>query len=156
MTNKEPKYAAPADDFPKKGPSGSGTDVSYSVEARLAYWEPRQVCGHLLDTRWTRLHFAKSPIGVPAKKFAMLAGPAIAAGNELLDYQAAQALRWWFLANAEQEFSCGCIETRLVKHTVRYEYSITAESAHDYIGEGESRTNIMPADYHKKPEPKAA
>jgi hypothetical protein len=156
MADKEIKFPAPEDSFPEKRGNGSGTAISYSVQARLAYFEPRMVCGQMLDTRWTTVNFEMGRVGVPADKFESLPGHNTAVANGLVSYQAAQALRWWFLANADKEFSCGCIETRLIKHTVRYEYSITADSAHDYIGEGESRTNIMPADYHKKPEPKAA
>lgn len=132
----EIKYPAPPDEFPSKGSSGSGTEVAFSVQARLAYIEPRQVAGHLLDTRWTTLHFEKSPIGVPTK-------PQLSSVNHgLLSYQAAQALRWWFLAQADVEFSCLCIETRIVEHKITYSFTETAQRAGDLIG-GDDRSNIM-------------
>ena len=138
MTTYDDKYPAPPDAFPVNGASATGTDIGYSVEARLAYPEPRQVCGHLLDLRWTTLHFDKSPIGVPQARpgnFLMLA-------TGLYSYQAAQALRWWFLAQAENEFSCLCIESRIVEHQITYSYYTKAVRAGSIVG-GDDRSNIM-------------
>lgn len=143
----KPEYQPPADEFPSKGSSGSGTEIAYSVQARLAYHQPRQVCGHLLDLRWTTLYFEKSPIGVPVRAGSMARGHC-----GLLSYQAAQALRWWFLAQAELEFSCLCLETRLVEHRVEYSYSATAARAGAIIG-GDDRSNIMFGWGEKTPPP---
>lgn len=141
-------YEAPADTWPKKGSSGNGTDHAYTVEARLAYPEPRSVVGQILDTRWRQVAFVESTVGVPARpRYA----PWGAFLSDKLSYQAAQALRWWFLANAEQEFSCLCIETRLVEHEIKYSYSSTAIKAGALIG-GEDRSNIM-FDWGKKEPP---
>lgn len=140
----DPKYAAPVDNFPQKGSSGSGDDILYSVQARLAYHDARLICGHLLDLRWKTLYFEKSPIGVPAARPFRFG--AMATG--LLSYQAAQALRWWFLAEAETNFSCLCVETRLVEHRVSYSYSSEAIRAVAPIG-SDDRSNTMP-DWGKK------
>jgi hypothetical protein len=137
--NETDRYAAPPDVFPKKGSAGSGTDTAYSVEARLAFHQPRAVCGHLLDLRWTTLQFERGgPVGVPQHRPFDFAK----SSSGLLSYQAAQALRWWFLANAEQEFSCLCVETRIVEHKITYSFSteavrIGAETS------GKDRSNIM-------------
>lgn len=139
----KPNYDPPPDNFPSKGPSrGSGSDTLYSIQARMATYEPQLVCGHLLDLRWTTLHFPSAPIGVPQHRpfqfGAMMTG--------LMSYQAAQALRWWFHAEADKE-SCGlCLETRLIEHRVRYEYSSEAVRAVCLIGGDNSRSNIMPVE----------
>jgi len=39
------------------GPSGSGTIIGYSVEARHNYHTPTKIGDVLLDTRWRKLHF---------------------------------------------------------------------------------------------------
>jgi len=139
----KPNYDPPPDSFPAKGPSsGSGSNTLYSVQARMAYFKPQQVCGHLLDLRWTTLHFPNAPIGVPQHRRFQYG--AIMTG--LMSYQAAQALRWWFLAEIDKESGGLCIETRLVEHRVRYEYSSEAIRAVCPIGVGECRSNIMPVE----------
>jgi hypothetical protein len=68
----------------------------------------------------------------------------------LLSFSSAQAIRWWFHAENEDNQHKGVrigntklgwgtktssigIETRLVKHEVKYSYTITAVSAHDEV-----------------------
>jgi hypothetical protein len=136
----EDRYPTPPDNFPKSNGSGSGTDVAYSVEARLAYPTPRMVCGHLLDARWQRVEFEKSRTGIPVKDRLFPVHNTLG----LFGYQAAQALRWWFLAQADVEFSCLCIETRLIEHKVQYSYSGTAERACAIIAGEKDRSHIMP------------
>ena len=136
------KYPVEPDDFPKKGTSGSGGMKAYSIEARYAYPDPRDFFGNLLDQRWRTLHFDKAPppFGVPTggrynQPMLYYTG--------LYEYQAAQALRWWFLAAAHAEFSCGCIETRLIEHKIEYSFSSTAIKAVAPVG-GDDRSGIMP------------
>lgn len=142
-------YPVEPDTFPKDSSRGSGGIVAYAVEARLAYYTPRQVAGMLLDTRWRKVEFAETtPFGVPNghsynSPWLRMTG--------LFEYQAAQALRWWFLAQAEVEFSCGCVETRLIEHEINYSYTSTAKKAVAPIG-GEDRSAIMP-DWGVKPPP---
>jgi hypothetical protein len=103
--------------YPISGQSGSGTHISYSVEARSTYIRPQQVGDIILDQRWQRLFFPKSPIGVPSSSNI---------GEKecgLMTYSAAQALRWWFIAELESSFKHLCVETRIVKHLVKYSYS---------------------------------
>lgn len=134
------KYPAPPDNFPNKGSNASGTCLAYSVEARVASYEPRVIGGNLMDTRWRRVSMDIAKAGVPVRGLTLFpVFPTLG----LLPYQAAQALRWWFLAQAEAEFSCLCVETRLVEHKVEYSYSETSERACSVIGEGESRSNII-------------
>lgn len=138
------KYPVAPDDFPKKGTSGNGGMKAYSVEARLAYPTPRQVAGMLLDTRWQKVHFHNStPFGVPIGR--SYNDPWLKATG-LMGYQAAQSLRWWFLAVAEAELSCGCVETRLIEHKIEYSYSETSLKAVASVGVGDNRDNIMPVE----------
>ena len=130
-----------------KAMNGNGTDVGWSVEARYAYFEAKVIAGMMLDDRWRPVHFKESIVGVPRSSRYSLPW-FIACG--LYDYAAAQALRWWFIAQAEAEDgSALCLETRLVKHSMKYSYEHTAETAHAYVG-GDDRSHIMP-DYGEKP-----
>lgn len=136
MSDVKPDYSAPADTFPKKGSNASGTQQGYMVEARLAYPEPKMVAGHLLDLRWKKLTFDPAKGGVPiGRGWPEYCG--------LMNYQAAQALRWWFIAEAERDYMSGCLETRLVKHRLVYSWSIEAIGASDLVSD---RSNIMPTD----------
>jgi hypothetical protein len=85
----------------------------------------------LLDQRWQRLRFVTSHIGVPDGLSYNYAARACG----LLGYSAAQALRWWFHAQADAETFGGLgLETRIIKHHVEYSYKEIAESAHVLIG----------------------
>lgn len=133
-------------EYPKKGQSQSGTNHAYSVQARYDYPEPKVFGDIILHKEWKTIYFPKSrDVGVPT-------GNALDwAGNQmgLMSYQAAQALRWWFHANAEAEILGSlCLETRIVKHKVEYSIKEEAISDHEYIG-GDDRSNVMP-DWGKK------
>ena len=140
------KYAAAPDAFPAKGSSGTSRRDAYKVQARLAYHRPQEVCGVLLDTRWTDIpfnHEIKLPgrFGVP--------GDTELARHGLLTYPQAQSMRWWFHAEASSGLGGGwCIETRLVKASVKLTYEVEFISAHDVVG-GEDRSHVMP-DWGKK------
>lgn len=120
---------------------GTGTETCYTVEARHCYPDAIVIAGQIFDIRWKRAHFEESPVGVPS-------GPAYihrhAKEHGMLSYQAAQALRWWIHAQGESTGTgCVCLETRLVKHQIKWSYSIEAMSAHDLVT-GDDRSNIMP------------
>ena len=133
------KYPPQPDEFPTKGSSASGSDTAFSVQARYAYPEPKTICGITLDTRWRTLHFEQSPIGVPSQTRYCPWGSGL---YGLMTYQAAQALRWWFLANAKHSFDHLCIETRLVKHEVKYQMSEQAVAAGSEIDGADERESF--------------
>ena len=146
----EPSTATTAEiapEFPKKGQSGGGTEEAYSVEARFMYNEPKQFGAQIFDQRWKTVLFDRvsPPLGVQH-------GPPSRSGARavcgLYGYQAAQALRWWFHANAAAGWQDTCLETRLVRHRLKYEFSSEAVSAHVQIG-GDDRSGRMP-DYGTK------
>lgn len=135
---KKVELEAPKSEFPKKGEHGQGTETAYTVEARSMFNEPQVFGGQIFDQRWKRIQFAKSPaFGVPVGN-AMMADKL-----GLYSYEAAQALRWWFHADARQNFTGICLESRIVAHKVAYSYSVEAVSAHVVVG-GEDRSNMMP------------
>lgn len=110
-------------EFPQKGSSMSGTDFGYQVQARYNFHTPKQFGDIVLDQRWRTLYFQKSPIGVPvAGELQWYLRPC-----QCMSFQAAQALRWWFVADAEASDLLGsmCLETRLLK--VRVKYSTESE-----------------------------
>ena len=135
-----PTTAAP--EFPKKGQSGSGTEEAYSVEARFMYDEPKQFGAQIFDQRWKTVQFDRTnpPFGVPTGHPSVLS---VRDACGLYGYQAAQALRWWLHANAAAGWQDTCLETRLVKHKLRYEFSSEAVSAHAIVG-GDDRSGMMP------------
>lgn len=130
------KYPPQPDAFPKKGSSASGTEFAYTVEARYAYPEPKVICGMMLDLRWRSVQFDPSPIGVPTQHRYCPWGGGF---PHLMTYPAAQALRWWFLAQAKSVFDHLCVETRLVKHEVTYQISEKAIAAAAEIDGGDER-----------------
>lgn len=134
-----------APEFPHKGPSRSGTNFGYRVEARnSSLLPPRQVGGQIFDAKWREVIFHKSKVGVPQTaehEHELLM-------SDLLSYPASQALRWWFHALASQELMDTCIETRLVKYKVEYTVKITAEGAYAVVS-SEDNSNVRP-DYVNK------
>jgi len=148
MSDDDKKYAAPPDEFPDKGESGSGSTVGYSVEARYAYYKPLPITEDFtLDLRWRRIPInTRGPIGVPDRN--AWHGDAIRYG--LHSWEAAQALRWWFLADLETQrnLSTMCVETRIVEHKITYSFSVEATGATD---PQDFRSDRFPS--RKKPEP---
>jgi hypothetical protein len=134
------KYLLPPDDFPKEGSAASGSDTAYTVEVRLAYYVPQIRVGRLLDTRWQTIDFETARTGVPIARGIFPTYDTLG----LLSYQAAQALRWWFIAEAAKNYEHLCLETRLVEHKVAYSYKASAVRACAYVGGGEDRSNMFP------------
>lgn len=135
------------DDYKVDRGNGSGTQTGYSVEAR-SKTGPTLVRGQLFGKDWSKVQFdeRKAGRGIPAPGGYDSSGQLLNRG--LLSYPSAQALRWWFHADAENDeyegvriggarigFSASPIgiETRLVKHEIKYNYTITAVSAHDEV-----------------------
>jgi hypothetical protein len=116
-----------------------GTMIGYTVEARYNYHTPIQLGNQLFDERWREVRFEDGHgVGIPNSP----------SDHKLLKsglrgYAAAQALRWWVHAAADADMSYFCLETRLVKHELKYNQSVEAVSVHDVVG-GENRSHIMP------------
>lgn len=133
------------DEFPKVGSSGSGHETAYSVEIRCTSRSPRPLGKLLIDNRWQAVSFDESPNGIPAGSTYYF----VSRHLRLFGYPAAQALRWWLHAQADSEIGGSlCLETRLIKHEIKYSYSEEAVSAHVPIG-GEDRSGHM-ADWVKQ------
>ena len=124
--------------WPKKCESGKGTEEAWTVEARNTGNAPQVVGNQTFDNRWRQVEFVESSVGVPsARRYSQ------ASLHGLLTYPAAQALRWWVHAQADIDYQGILVETRLVKHLLRYEFNIEAVSAHALIG-SDDRSNMMP------------
>ncbi len=127
-----------SNDYPKSKGNGESTITGYTVEGRYNYSEPKQFGGQILDERWRTLIFPSAPFGVPIGGFHKHELKM----NGLLGYSAAQALRWWFHANADVLGSL-CLETKIVKHIIKSSYKCEAVSDHELIT-GDDRSNIKP------------
>lgn len=135
--------------------SGSGTTIGYSVEARST-GQPTFINGNMIGEKWTRLEFPRGEKGVPIPGCYDGSGQLAKLG--LFSYPSAQAIRWWFQAAAENDFLDEAklvripmprpwsIETRLVRHEIKYQYTVTATSAHELIENHDAPP--------KEPEPK--
>lgn len=122
--------------------NGSGTTIGYSVEARSTS-QPTFILGNMIGEKWTRLSFSRGKKGVPVPGCWDSSGQLKKLG--LFSYESAQALRWWFLAAAENEFVNDAtpirlprphpwrLETRLVRHEVKYQYTVTAVSTCEFV-----------------------
>lgn len=126
--------------------NGSGTTVGYSVEARSTS-TPTLVLGNMIGEKWTRISFARGEKGVPIPGCWDGSGQLERLG--LFSYESAQAMRWWFLAAAENDFVYAedtpyapirlprprpwNLETRLVRHEVKYQYAVTAVSVCEFV-----------------------
>lgn len=116
--------------------SCNGTTEGWSVEGRSVFLRAEEINGQLFDERWQRVQFIKGPIGVPNNSW----DEPWLSRMGLHSYAAAQALRWWFHANADLS---ACLETRLVRHRVKYSVASERVDEHCLIG-GEDRSSIMP------------
>jgi hypothetical protein len=135
MTDTTEEAQIAESEFPKQASSGSGGGRGYSVEVRLNYNGAAEIVnGIAVGPNWTRLHFEKAVVGVPQGNVCWGHLP----NTSLLGYASAQALRWWFLANAEATRGHAlCIETRLVRHDCTYSYKETPVAAQDETGESQ-------------------
>lgn len=119
------------EEFPRNGSRGSGTTTGYRVEARHNYHSSITIGDQTFDLRWQEVTFQRGSPGVPTK----IGSPHCEGTYGTHSYQAAQALRWWLHAAAEIDIAGGiCLETRLVEHKIKYEYSVTVVAAHEHAG----------------------
>lgn len=139
------REAMSADEQIPRGGNGSGTARCFRVQARTSEGcGPISIVGVqtgnmrncLTDSEWETLFFEKGPVGVPSSKswFDEYAR------HDFLSYQAAQSLRWWFLA---EQGGCKSIETRLVEYEFKYTYSAEPVQAHCLV-DPEKREDILP------------
>lgn len=131
MRTKEPPYDASR---------GSMAGDGWTVEVRLDdYAQPTPVGDMLVSHQWQRVIFAPAAIGVPShSEYQSYLGY-----TRYLSYPAAQALRWWFHAEATKASLALGLRSRLVKHRIRVEHKVEAVSVHCEIG-GEDRSAMMP------------
>jgi hypothetical protein len=125
-------------EFPSLAGNSSGTVYGYSVEAKIIDGGGPDVINDQLfsDAGWTRVEFNDdSPIGVPNARhrsdFVAITG--------YYHYETAQALRWWFVAAAPNNFG---LQTRLVKHEIKYTTQVVALKAVSFL-DNEEREACM-------------
>lgn len=122
-TTKPEGSVTPEAEFPEERSQGTSTTRGYTVEARTTGGIPPQIVeGKAIDNQWRQLDFSTSAtIGVPAHS---RWDHGLAAAH-LYTEEAAEALRWWWLA---ERGMTGRIffETRLVEHSVTFSYTCTA------------------------------
>jgi hypothetical protein len=109
----------PKEGLREKGPSRGGTQSAWSVQVRCSgHMAPVILGEHAFDNQWRDLPFEIGAHGIPmGSRFD------VHQQMGLMTYAAAQALRWWFLADltvAGKEYR---FETRLVRHEVTYSIS---------------------------------
>ena len=134
----------PGAEFPRKSETRQGKTRCYTVEARSMN-QPMQCNGVLLGHEWHRMHFREAPLnlGVPRGSRYEIG---LLDELDMLDYQAAQALRWWLHAQAYAEpigASPYALETRLVEHEVKYSFQVKALAAHEVVSPAD-RSSFKP------------
>jgi hypothetical protein len=139
--------AVDAPEFPREGCSGSGSEVGYSIEFRvLGNAPPVIVAGKIIDAVWRLFKPEAASHGVPA------CHPYYrhTVDRGLMSYPAAQAIRWWVhaVADAEQIGGGLRLESRIVKHLIKYTHAEEVVSAHALVG-GDDRSSLIP-DWGKK------
>ena len=104
--------------------NSSGTETFYTVECRCPGSRPIVVLGQAITSDWLPVQVDRGPVGVPVS-----ADWRNIATQGHYTYAAAQAIRWWFLAEAERCRLGMFVETRLVKHETNYMSLTTAVAA---------------------------
>lgn len=117
--------------------TGDYHEKGYTVEARCTLREPRSVGPILLGQEWAEVPFNRSPQGgIPmAHPYSPLPMMSV------MSWPAAQALRWWFHAEAASTgiMSDLGIETRIIEHAIKLEYECRAVGPVDEVTNGSSR-----------------
>ena len=130
-------------EYPVAQGNEGGTTIGYKVMARYCGNDPKEIAGQIFDERWRVVQFEEGQIGVPS--VSPLHARHLLRYN-LKGYSAAQALRWWLHAvadNTEIGMSGMMLETKLVKHKIEFESKCEAISEHKIIS-GEDRSSWMP------------
>jgi len=111
------------------GGSMNASGRFFAVQARVApNAEPRMVGDLMLTHQWKRVEFERGAVGVPHGRPWQWGAEEL----RLLSWPAAQALRWWWLAQYDAAtFGAHEIETRLVEHAVNWSVQSTTIAAHD-------------------------
>lgn len=134
-------------EFPRKVHEGSTPRLyGYSVQARFyghTNGQSKRVNDNFtLTATWQNIPFETSNVGVPAQHWGLDRHLAIV---NLMSYDAAQALRWWFLASLNaQPLGSLCVETRLIQHEVRVNWTSTATRVCDAFLGDETRYQAIP------------
>lgn len=112
------------DDYEIIKSKGSSTSMGYTVEARFFMRESEKIRQKIYDEQWRQVEFDLSANSIPMSPVHH---------RELLEhglfsYAAAQALRWWFHAQAEIECAGGApgLQTRLVEHRLTLAHEVAA------------------------------
>lgn len=127
-------------EFPKVRSSHHSTgdwyEKGYTVEARCTSREPRMVGRMLLGQTWQEVVFERSAIGVPcAHSHSALMFCSV------MSWPAAQALRWWFHAEAAGVgiMSDLGVETRIIEHAIKLDYECRAVGPVEEVTNGSHR-----------------
>ncbi len=98
----------------------NGTDSGYKVQVRYAVGYPVSIGDMVLDEHWRELRIARSAVGVPTHRESDYHLPA----TGCMTLTAAQALRWWFLADIEARHPGKIfgVETRIVRCKIEYSW----------------------------------
>lgn len=101
-------------------PSMNGTDIGYKVQVKCTAWSPVSIGDMVLDDHWRELRIVRSSVGVPMYREYDYHLPA----TGCMTLAAAQALRWWFLAEVEVHHPGKTVgmETRLVRCKIEYSF----------------------------------
>lgn len=108
--------------------SGSSRLVGYRPEVRTSYHTPTTVLGQIVDGQWREIkfHTRNDLSGIPTGYFDKELGL-----HGLLGRAQAEAIRWWFLAQAEAESVTGalCLETRLKSYELVLTHKVIEKEA---------------------------
>lgn len=121
----------------QKAESGSGTDYGYKLEARFNYHTPKRIGDLILDNRWREVPWFHAKHGIPRPNYL---GRAETYGR-LLTRNEAEAHRWVLacVMDADKIGGSICLETRLVKVRVTYDYKCEKI---EYVGAQDMRGSI--------------
>jgi hypothetical protein len=129
----------------KRTRNGSSSCCGYKVEARFNNHYAKPVGDQVFDLRWQEVHFDRAGFGVPASRFAVAAN--VFGDLDMMSYEQAEAMRWWFLAHLEATRPGGrlCWETRLVEYKVDYSRSAKPlEYINAFDGSGDLPSDMQP------------
>ena len=105
---------------------GTRSGKCYTVQARIKTYGPKAIGDQLFGDKWQTINFERSPIGVPGDAFTR------GLDGNYLTYAQAEALRWWFAAEAR--FTVG-LQTRLVEHSFVIRTTVSKERTLAKVGD---------------------
>jgi hypothetical protein len=128
-----------------RGSYATGTTRCYQVQAKASKGCTKEAnlgngrMAIITDSEWTTLYFSDAHPGCPGVPKSNGVVDEYA-DHGYLSYPAAQAMRWWWIAN------CGLLtffDTRLVEFEFRHAWTATPVAAHCLLV-SEKRENILP------------